>query len=256
MGAEDVTIICLEEKNRMPAFQVEVEEATEEGIRIHDCWGPKRIIQSGNHQLTIELSRCIRVFDEEGKFCPQLENACGLFHPADAIVVAIGQRQDFMGFPDELRIRDNTGLIDPLTLQTTRPKVFMAGDVVTGPRSVIDAMAQGREAAVSIDRYLSGETLRWGRAFWGGAYTTDFFVKKQNVVARPRAVLPRLPIGERKLHLEIEKTMDPKTARAEAERCLSCGQPAEVNQTCWYCPPCEIECPVDALEVRMPYLVR
>ena len=147
-------------------------------------------------------------------------------------------------------------LVDPLTLQSNRPKVFMAGDVVTGPRSVIEAMAQGREAAVSIDRFLSGETLRWGRAFWGGAYTTDFSVEKQNAVARSRAVLPRLPVPERKLHLEIEKTMDRQTARDEAERCLGCGRPAEVNQTCWYCLPCEIECPVDALEVRMPYLVR
>ena len=256
MGAEDVTVVCLEERDQMPAFQVEVEEALEEGIQILDCRGPRKILQSGNQKLSIELSRCTRVFDEDGRFCPELENACGLSPSADSIVVAIGQRRDFSGFPVEFRAADSMGLVDPLTLQSNRPKIFMAGDVVTGPRSVIEAMAQGREAAVSIDRFLSGETLRWGRAFRGGPYTTDFSPEKGNAVSRPRAVLPRLPARERQLHLETEKTMDERTARDEAERCLGCGRPAEVNQTCWYCLPCEIECPVDALEVRMPYLVR
>lgn len=256
MGAEDVSIVCLEEKNRMPAFQAEIEEAVEEGIKILDCWGPKRIFRNGEHDLTLELSRCVRVFDEQGRFCPELEGTGGLSTSAESIVVAIGQKRAVVGLPAELRAAKTMSLADPLTLQTKRPKIFMAGDVVTGPSSVIEAMAQGREAAVSIDRFLSGETLRWGRAFWGGAYTTDFSPEKQNVVTRPRAVLPRLPIPERKLHLEIEKTMDQQTARNEAERCLGCGQPVEANQTCWYCLPCEIECPVDALEVRMPYLVR
>ena len=240
----------------MPAFQGEIEEAVEEGIKIQNGWGPRRIFRNGGHELTLEFSRCIGVLDEEGHFRPELENTCGLSASAESIVVAIGQRRDLVGFPPEFREERNMSLADPLTLQTKRPKIFMAGDVVTGPRSVIEAMAQGREAAVSIDRFLCGETLRWGRAFWGGAYTTDFSPDKKNVVTRPRAVLPRLPIPERKLHLEIEKTMDQQTVRDEAERCLGCGQPAEVNQTCWYCLPCEIECPVNALEVRMPYLVR
>ena len=256
MGAEDVSIICLEEKMQMPAFRMEIAEAVEESIKIVDSRGPKRIIRNGHGQLTVELSRCIRVFDEEGRFCPELENTCELSPCADAIVVAIGQRRDVSDLPSELRGAEGASLADALTLQTKRPKIFMAGDAVTGPSSVIDAMAQGREAAVSIDRFLSDETLRWGRAFWGGAYTTDFSVLKRNIVVRPQAVLPRLPIGERTLRAEIEKAMDRETARAEAERCLGCGQPAEVNQTCWYCLPCEIDCPVDALEVRMPYLVR
>jgi formate dehydrogenase major subunit len=103
---------------------------------------------------------------------------------------------------------------------------------------------------------LLGEGLTWGRAYWEGAYTTDFAVDKSGTIARARAILHRLPISERNLHSEVEKTMDAKAAREEAERCLNCGKPAELNQTCWYCLPCEIECPVDALEVRLPYLVR
>lgn len=250
MGAKEVSIICLEEKDKMPAFSAEIQEAIEEGIKILDCWGPKRILKNGNRELTLELSRCLAVFDEKGLFCPELENTCGLSPSAESVVVAIGQKRDYSGFP--------TGFAptDALTLQTNRAKIFMAGDVVTGPRSVIEAMAQGKEAAVSIDRYLIGENLTWGRAYWAGAYTTDFYIDKSGAIARARAILPRLPIGERNIHGEVEKTTDAKTAREEAERCLNCGKPAEVNQTCWYCLPCEIVCPVDALEVRLPYHVR
>jgi formate dehydrogenase major subunit len=125
-----------------------------------------------------------------------------------------------------------------------------------GPQSVIETMAQGREAAISIDRFLRGETLRWGRAYWEGTCITDFPIDRSGAIVRPRAVLPRLPVESRKAHTEVEKTLGSKEAREEAERCLNCGRPGEVNQTCWYCLPCEIECPVDALEVRLPYLVR
>ena len=240
----------------MPAFPTEIEEALEEEIKIQDCWEPKRIRQNGKGELTIEFSRCLRVFDEKGLFAPQLENACGLSPSADSVVVAIGQRRDLSALPAKLHPSNGHGLADAVTLQTQQPKIFAAGDLLTGPRSVIEAMAQGREAALSIDRFLSGETLRWGRVFWEGATISDFAVDRTGALARSRAVLPRLPIAARDLQGEVEKTMDPKTARDEAERCLNCGRPAEVNQTCWYCLPCEIECPVDALEVRLPYFVR
>ena len=181
-----------------------------------------------------------------GRFCPQLDDACSLSPSADTVVVAIGQKPDNRFACSRI----------PLTLQTGRPKVFAAGDVVSGPRSVVEAMAQGREAAVSIGRFLSGEGLRWGRAYWDGACITDFPIDKSNAVARPRGDLPRLtPVGAQ-TRPEVENTLNTETARAEAERCLNCGRPAEVNKTCWYCLPCEIECPVQALEVRMPYLVR
>jgi len=256
LGAAEVTLFCLEEKNQMPAFPTEIEEALEEGIQIQDCWGPKRIRQNGKGELTVEFSRCLRVFDEKGLFAPQLENPCGLSPSCDSVVVAIGQRRDLSAIPAKLHPSNGNGLADALTLQTQQPKIFAAGDLVTGPRSVIEAMAQGREAAISIDRFLSGETLRWGRTFWEGATVADFAVDRTGAVPRSRAVLSRLPIAARDFQGEVEKTMDPKAARDEAERCLNCGRPAEVNQTCWYCLPCEIECPVDALEVRLPYLVR
>jgi NADPH-dependent glutamate synthase beta subunit-like oxidoreductase len=244
LGASEVSLVCLEEEGKMPAFQAEIREAVEEGIHIVGCHGPRRI-QQDSRGLTIEFSRCLSLYDEGGRFSPQLDDACSLSASADTVVVAIGQRAASLRMP-----------VDALTMQTLRPKVFMAGDVVSGSRSVVEAMAQGREAAVSISRLLSGEGLRWGRTSSGGACITDFPIDRSKAIVRPRGALPRLSPTERKLDREVEKSMEPEAARAEAERCLSCGRPAEVNKTCWYCLPCEIECPVKALEVRMPYLVR
>jgi len=257
LGAEEVSIICLEERSKMPAFPAEIEEALEEGIKIQDCWGPRRIVRSGNESLTVDLSRCLAVFDEQGRFCPALEETCSHSPSAESIVVAIGQKPERANLPGEMQGTGLSGPIaDPLTLQTRRPKIFAAGDLVSGPKSVIEAMAQGREAAVSIERFLTGETLRWGRAYWDGTCITEFPIDRSGAVVRRRAVLPRLPVQSRDVRREVEKTLEGREAREEAERCLNCGRPGEFNQTCWYCLPCEIECPVDALEVRIPYLVR
>ncbi len=257
LGAEEVNIICLEERARMPAFAAEVEEALEEGVKIQNGWGPRKILQHGQGSLRLEISRCLRVFDEEGRFSPRLDDFCGLSPSAESIIVAIGQETDLSSLPREIQASARSNpMVDPLTLQTRRKKIFAAGDLVSGPRSVIEAIGQGREAAISIDRFLRGETLRWGRAYWDGTCVTDFPIDRSGAIARSRAALARLPVQSRDAHTEVEKTLGTKEAREEAERCLNCGWPGEVNRTCWYCLPCEIECPVDALEVRLPYLVR
>jgi len=257
LGAEEVHIICLEERSQMPAFAAELEEAVEEGIKIQNGWGPREILQHGQGGLRLELSRCLRIFDEEGRFSPQLDDFRGLSPSAESVIVAIGQQPDLSLLPPEIRPSPRSNpLVDPLTLRSRREKVFASGDLTSGPRSAIEAMAQGREAAVSIDRFLRGETLRWGRAYWDGTCITDFPVDRSGAIVRPRATVPRLPVQSRDALNEIEKALGTKEAREEAERCLNCGRPGEVNQTCWYCLPCEIECPVDALEVRLPYLVR
>lgn len=234
LGAEEVSIICLEERSKMPAFQAEIDEALEEGVRIQDCWGPRRIVQNGNGNLTVDLSHCLAVFDEQGRFCPALEDASSHSPSAEYIVVAIGQKPGWTNLPREIQSAGSPSPIaDPLTLQTRRPKIFAAGDLVSGPKSVIEAMAQGREVAISIGRFLAGETLRWGRAYSDGTCITEFPIDRAGAVSRSRAVLPRLPVCSRDIRREVEKTLEGKGAREEAERCLNCGRPGEFNQTCW-----------------------
>ena len=256
LGAQDVSIICLEDIKDMPAFEWEIAEAIEEGITVRDCWGLKKIYRD-NGQLAAELSQCLSIFDDHGCFAPQLANECGLEPSVDTIIVAIGQESTLSGIPDDLMDGDKTAIAaDATTFQTCREKIFVAGDITGGTQSVVHAMAQGREAALSINRLLEGERLGWGRTYWDGTCITDFPVDTAGAVSRKRSPLPRIPIAQRTLVDEVEQTMDGKEARLQAERCLNCGYPAEMNQTCWSCLPCEIECPVDALEVRMPYHIR
>ncbi|MBW1713887.1 MAG: hypothetical protein JRJ59_12145, partial [Deltaproteobacteria bacterium] len=169
-----------------------------------------------------------------------------------------GQRAWADGWPTEL-IDPITGRFgaDPLTCQSpARPKIFVCGDCSTGPASVVEALASGRQAAISADRLLRNEGLRWGRQFWDGPYIKEYDSTHREAKGGPRRELAKVALGDRRLDTEVEIILSPQAAKEEAERCLSCGRAAEINRTCWCCLPCEIECPVQALEVRMPYLVR
>lgn len=257
LGVGEVTIVCLEEKDQMPAFQSELQDAYEENISVQNCWGPKKIARQEIGQLTVELSRCLGLFDSKGNFSPTLENACGLAPAADSVVIAIGQQfQQPFQYPDLLDVGGKRLHADPVTFQTARERIFAGGDAVLGPRNVVEAMASGREAAISINRLLQNENLGWGRKYWDGAYITSFPVDHSRAAPQKRKSLPCLAVEVRNIHSEIEQTMSPEDARIEAQRCLNCGFPAEVNKTCWSCLPCEVECPVDALKVQMPYLIR
>lgn len=258
LGAQEVRIVCLEDQAEMPAFKQEVDQAQEEGIIFENCWGPSQIVRQNDGSFELELSRCVSIFDNNGNFAPELETVCGLRLRADTVVTAFGFQADYNFLPKDTLCQDS-GILkaDPTTLVSlSRSKVFVCGDCFSGPTSVVHALASGQEAAISVDRFLRGEGLRWGRGFWTGACVSDYEVLMDRAVGGPRPSLPKVPIDKRSLTTEVEKTFSDEDALREAERCLSCGRSFEMNKTCWYCLPCEIECPVGALEVRIPYLVR
>jgi NADPH-dependent glutamate synthase beta subunit-like oxidoreductase len=257
LGVAEVRMVCLEDRSQMPAFALELEEAQEEGVVIDHCWGPTRVVPKENGQMEIEFSRCLSLLDDQGCFNPALEQACGLRLSSDSIVVAVGQEVKANGLPESLLDPSTKRLAaDPATRQSLlRRKMFACGDCHSGAGSVVEAMASGREAAISVDRFLRGEGLHWGRGNGDGSIK-EYEVDRSRAKGGKRGKLTRLAVEDRTLHLEVERILSSDKARGEAERCLSCGRAAEVNRTCWYCLPCEIECPVKALEVRMPYLVR
>jgi NADPH-dependent glutamate synthase beta subunit-like oxidoreductase len=258
LGAASVKMVCLEKTTEMPAFAAELSEAREVGIDIENCWGPRRFIAMDNGKIGLEVSQCSSVFDEQGKFNPQLEAECRLAFEADSMVVAVGQQLSSEGVPNDLITSSGKLAVDPALLQArTNDKVFGCGDAVTGPASVVEAMAQGRRAALSINRLLSGQGMLWGRDPWvENGLLEDYRVDLSRATPAQRAELNRTPLNQRKLNEETELAFDAQQAGLEAQRCLSCGRATEINQTCWFCLPCEIECPVDALQVEMPYLVR
>jgi NADPH-dependent glutamate synthase beta subunit-like oxidoreductase len=165
--------------------------------------------------------------------------------PCNTVIVAIGQK-----------IEDGlSGIVhNPVTFQSENPKVFVAGDLASGARTVVEAMAQGKEAAISINRILNGEDPEYGRRN-GRAVEIDFSPDWSRARSRARVAAPVLPKEERKGFDEMAHALSYEHAVAEAERCLGCGIPFGLR-TCWFCLPCEIECPEQALHVEIPYLLR
>ena len=258
MGADEVTIVCLESAQEMPSFPAEIQQALEEGISIRNSSGIIGINNRGDGSLGLELADCLSLVDEKGHFNPKLSTECAAELTVDSIVAAIGQRVDADRLPGSLLdSRTERLAADPLTGQhPTDLKVFSCGDCVNGPSSVVDALAAGKEAAISIDRFVRGDGLHWGRGFWNTAYRKEYLALPERADGQPPMAIPRVAPSERRLSQEVERIFSQTDAVKEAARCISCGRAFELNNTCWSCLPCEIECPTQALEVKMPYLLR
>ncbi len=246
LGADEVHLMCLETRDlkspdRMPAHAWEIEEAEEEGVILHPCVGPKRVLAENGAVSGLETRICTAVFDRDGKFSPQYDdNTPSPPIKADTIIIAVGQRSDLSGF-DDLEHDRGRITIDRITLQTSIPNVFAGGDIVSGPASVIEAVQYGNEAAVSIDRLFRGEDLASGRA----EVEETIEEVREWLPASPRADLPKAAADERRKDFrEIESGYTEEMAIAEANRCLSCSVCAE-------CLQCVDACKAEAIDHQM-----
>jgi NADPH-dependent glutamate synthase beta subunit-like oxidoreductase len=258
--AREVRIVCLEGPRDMPAYEQELQEAVEAGVVIDNCWAVGSIDPAEGGGLDISLVRCLSVFDEQGRFNPSLDDTRPPQHvTADLVVIAVGQEVEPGRLPGDM-FDEHTGRlqVDPITLRCgAYPNVFACGDALTGASSVVQAMASGKQAAISVDRFLRGQSLTYARDYYSvHGLCTAYEVPLGKTAGGARQRQARLPVDQRGLLQETDLTLTPEQALREAERCLSCGRAFEANKTCWYCLPCEIECPTQALTVRMPYLVR
>ena len=222
-GARQVDVICLEGPREMPASPEEISEATHEGIHIHHCWGPESVRTSGGRVKGLAAREVLSVFDENGRFGPKWGEARRDF-PADTLVVAIGQRPSLDVFtPDDRLDRLPNGLlrVDLPTLSTTNPRVFAGGDAAFGPRILIDAVADGRRAAASIHRLLSGQD---GREADARVEVRDLgsFARELGYEQGQRTPVPLLSLEQRSANLPLELGFSEAEARREAERCLHC----------------------------------
>ncbi|MGD0209184.1 MAG: FAD-dependent oxidoreductase [Verrucomicrobiota bacterium] len=232
LGAKNVEMISLEQRNEMPAYKEEIEATLAENIKIRNGWGPKRIL--GNGSVTgIELKRCTRVFDGQKRFNPAFDENDLATIKADQIIVAIGQAVD-EELVSHIKVQNERGCFkaDPVTGQTSVPGIFAGGDNASGPASVIDAVAAGKRAAESIERFLKGKDLLGGRfedslrpipqAFMP---TLDKLEKKSRPHAGELAPANRLNNFD-----EVEKGLTEEQALAEAARCLNCALCSECNR--------------------------
>ncbi|MBW1721748.1 MAG: FAD-dependent oxidoreductase [Deltaproteobacteria bacterium] len=243
LGAEDITLVCLEKREEMPAWDYEIEEALEEGVKIVNSFGPKRFIEKDGRVAAVEFKRCTAVFDEKGAFNPRYDDSDLITLEAGTVITAIGQAPD-LSFAEREGIRTTPrgGLdADPVTLQTPLEWVFAGGDALYGPKSVVEAVACGKEAAESIRRYLNGEDLSEGR-------TREWNYEKPDVEGEalsPRTPMRVRPVKDREGNFEeVALGFSEEEARNEALRCLKCG-------ICSECYQCVSACLAGAVDHSM-----
>ncbi|MGB9866647.1 MAG: NADH-quinone oxidoreductase subunit NuoF [Bacillota bacterium] len=217
LGASSVEIVYRRRVQDMPALEEEVDEAIREGVKITELVTPTRVL--GNGRMTgLELTRMkLAEFDSSGRrrAVPDTGNTYTI--EADVVIEAIGQAPD-TGFAKEVSGKGGLIQVQPNSTATQLPGVFAAGDCVSGPATVIEAIAGGKKAASEIDKYLGGD----------GVITEQTPVERKvsgTLIeeACPRVEVRRLPVEERiKGFAEVEQGLDEEAAVAEASRCLRC----------------------------------
>ncbi len=223
LGAGRVTMACLESLSEMPASPREIEVAVEEGVDLLPSWGPRAILGKNGRVSGVELVRCTSVFDEQGAFCPMFGEETRKIE-ADAVILAVGQQCD-MSFTANDRKLTSDGFIsaDRKSLKTGIEGVFGAGDAVSGPGTVVEAVSAGKRAGAEIDRALGGDGIlepfvmkeSLGEPYGGK--------RPEGFADRSREQPPAVPVEERrKSFLEVDRCFSKEQAIKEASRCLQC----------------------------------
>ena len=244
LGADEVHMVCVESRKSLPASPSEIEEAEKEGIVIHPSHTFTRILEDGGHASGVE---CLNLrwakFDSEGGL--HMEAIKGSEHTleADTVIFALGQSSDIALISDfnEIAIsRRGTIVVDPSTLEAGVKGVFAGGDITSGPASIIEAIAAGRQAATSIDKYLGGEGIIDESL---AAYEEKILPAGFQPVGEGN-VPPSLPVAERlSTFNEVELKFSEDTAIKEAKRCLRCDLPIIVDLSkCAGCRTCQLRC--------------
>ena len=240
-GAKNVTLICLEKREEMPAWEHEIEEALEGEIQIVNSFGPKSFfIDKGSKVSGIEFKTCTAVFDEDGRFSPQYDDdACQPFF-GDTVIVSIGQSTVLDGIKEAGIETTPPGGIkaDPVTLQTSVDWVFAGGDAFYGPKSVVDAVACGKEAAESIHRFINGLDLAEGREKEWEFEKPDISMEAKKARTQVRCLDPE---ARECNFLEVSFGYNGDEAKTEADRCLRCG-------ICSECYQCVKACLAEAID--------
>lgn len=258
VGAEKVDIFCLENREEMPALEEEIEETLEEQITISNSWGPKRIITENNKVVGVEFKKCISVFDENNRFNPSYDENETIVLKADTILLSVGQSIEWGNLIEGSKIEinpNNTIKADSFTYQTGESDVFAGGDSFTGPRFAIDAIAAGKEGAISIHRYVQpGQSLIIGRD------RKDYHsLDKENIDFEGYDYAPREKashdnnIKSKNTFKDIRRTFTEEQMKKETERCLSCGAAVVEEFQCIGCGACTTKCKFGAISLERIY---
>lgn len=251
----NITMFCLEEENEMPASKEEIKEALEEGIALHCGWGPKEILEENGQVCGVIFKKCVHVFDEQGRFSPVYEEENTMTIPCRYVIFSVGQTVQWGDLSDQLHVElrpNGTAFANKLTYQTSEPDIFVGGDVYTGPSFAIDAIAAGREGAISLHRYVHEHcTLTIGRN------RRDFIeLDKENITvdtydSSKRQIPPKADVKKQAVSFrDLSDSFTEEQVKKEASRCLSCGASVVDPNKCIGCGVCTTKCMFDAIHLH------
>ena len=257
LGAtQQVHCLVVEDRSEMLADRFEVAEAEEEGIVIHNHVAPKRIVGGGGHATGVETLNVARTFDERGRFNPQLMPDTETVWECDSVIVSIGQtgELEWVRPEDGMEVTPRGTLaLNKETLMTTAPGVFAGGDIAFGPRLIINAVADGQQAARGIHAYLQNvrpHLVRKGFFMPVSKREYPSVGPLRDYLRWPRRQPPALPVERRIGVAKVEMGFDEATAREQGGRCLICTiNPIFDGELCILCNGCVDVCPTDCLKL-------
>ena len=250
-----ISMFCLEQRENMPASKEEIAEALEEGIELNCGWGPKEVLEEDGKVAGVVFKKCIRVLDEQGRFSPEYDEEQTVTIPCKHVIFSVGQAIEWGNMLDnlDLKRRPNGGaLANKLTYQTSEPDIFVGGDVYTGPRFAIDAIAAGREGAISLHRYVHENcTLTIGRN------RRDFVELDKNNISVDSYDTSKRQIpakadekAQAATFRDLSHSLTEEQVKAETSRCLSCGASVVDPNKCIGCGVCTTKCVFDAIHLH------
>jgi NADPH-dependent glutamate synthase beta subunit-like oxidoreductase/coenzyme F420-reducing hydrogenase delta subunit len=246
-GASKVKLVCLESKEEMPAYPWEIEEAKEEGVEINCSWGPKCIQAQDGMVCALETVAVASVFDDQGRFNPTFSEDKLSILEGDIVIIAIGQAAELSYLKDsDMKLTERGGILfDSNTLATSTAGIFACGEVISGPGTAVEAMASGRQAALSIHQYLQGMQATHGEEPQALVQLDEKVIS--SIKKQDRQPAPLLDVEKRIKNFDyIELGYTREMAFCEARRCLSCGAGAKrVEDKCIDCLTCVRVCPYD-----------
>lgn len=253
-GAEKVSLYCLEDYDSMPMGVEDRTECEEDGIEIHAGWGQTEILAENGKCSGIRFRKCLSVRNAEGRFAPTFDDNTTEEVSCDMVLYCIGQKVDWKGLLTGTAVELNpngTAKADPVTYQTAEPDLFVGGDVYTGQKFAIDAIAAGKQGAVSLHRWVQDATLTIGRD------KREFIeLDKNNLLLEEASYdnTPRQRIGYnetlRKTFKDGRVAFTEEQVKAETARCLGCGASVVDPNKCIGCGICTTRCAFDAIHLH------
>ncbi len=251
-GAGEVHMLCLESEAEMPAADDEVREANEDGVKIQNGWGPKEVLTENGKVTGIIFKKCTSVKNAEGRFAPTYDENETIRIDCDRVIFAVGQRSVWGNLLEGENVTFNGPAIvaDKLTYQTGQPDIFVGGDVYTGPKFAIDAIAAGHYAAESLHRYVHNGHMTIGRNRWEFNELDKSNISVESYDNSSRQIEGVDETVPSKSFKDAHLTLTEEQVRKETARCLGCGATIVDENKCIGCGVCTTKCEFDAITLR------